>query len=527
MEKLQEIKKKHLSEEAKKNFEKFNKYGLNFEEEVNYSISSIMNIKGLKSLETDSINQFLIDVASSGLTMNPSLNYSYATLRKRNDKVVLVHEITYQGMISRMSMLSDVQDVYAHVVFENDDFVGDLGLNPNLVHRPRYFKGVRKKDRGNPIGVYAVVVFNNEYRKFDFLPAERIEEIMSDSEDYKEDKKNNTAYSPWSNHHWIEMWAKTAIKHIYKYLPKSHLGIDLESSKSISETITTDNKTQGFEMQESIPAKKVATKAIDTIEDAAKAAVGLRRPLTALETIEYYDRNGVLPPTTLTTLEKQSKPVEEDFIKKYMLSEEGVSDGTEKITQGANSIPFKALSSEELQQMYDDKDSKKKLEKYAIQLGIFQDIVDNFKGKRLSKKVVFEGIKKHLKGIVPNPLAYNPTDVVNATGTTDSSPTFIKNEKPITSENEAQIASDISLLKKSIRGEGAKPFSKIVLRIIDKMSEPKDGARTEFTTRTLFSLVNEFDAGDDLTIKLKGADIFTFLSEKSNEEIKKFLQSVQ
>jgi recombination protein RecT len=109
----------------------------------------------------------------------------------------------YKGLID-IAARSDI-DIESAVVFENDEFRLELGLNPVLVHVPNMTDG----ERGGVKGVYAIATFANGRKKFRFTPRAYLDKIK---------KSAASQNGPWST--WEEpMYEKTGIKQLCKTLP--------------------------------------------------------------------------------------------------------------------------------------------------------------------------------------------------------------------------------------------------------------------------------------------------------------------
>src|SRR5690625_399739 len=117
--------------------------------------------------------------------------------------------IGYKGMIDLARRSGHIQSIYAHAVYEKDDFEFELGLNPKLNHKP-FMDG----DRGDYIGSYAVAHFKDGGYQFEFMPKSEIDKRRNASPGGRSD------YSPWNNY-YEEMANKTVIRHMWKYLPIS------------------------------------------------------------------------------------------------------------------------------------------------------------------------------------------------------------------------------------------------------------------------------------------------------------------
>lgn len=115
--------------------------------------------------------------------------------------------IGYKGMIDLARRSGQIENIYAHAVYSNDEFDYELGLEPKLKHKP-YMGG----DRGEFIGVYAVAHFKGGGYQFEFMPKDEIE---------KRRKRSKAANNgPWVTD-YEEMAKKTVIRHMWKYLPIS------------------------------------------------------------------------------------------------------------------------------------------------------------------------------------------------------------------------------------------------------------------------------------------------------------------
>src|SRR5690625_5183525 len=117
--------------------------------------------------------------------------------------------IGYKGMIDLARRSGHIESIYAHAVYENDEFEYELGLNPTLKHVPTF-----DSDRGEFLGSYAVAHFKDGGYQMEFMPKAEIEKRRNASPGGK------SKYSPWNNY-YEEMANKTVIRHMWKYLPIS------------------------------------------------------------------------------------------------------------------------------------------------------------------------------------------------------------------------------------------------------------------------------------------------------------------
>lgn len=115
--------------------------------------------------------------------------------------------IGYRGMIDLARRSGQIQSINAYVVHEADEFEYELGLHPNIVHRPSPLG-----NRGPAVFVYAVAVLMGGGVQFEVMSRAEIEAVR------KQSKAVNAG--PWATH-WEEMARKTVVRKLFKYLPVS------------------------------------------------------------------------------------------------------------------------------------------------------------------------------------------------------------------------------------------------------------------------------------------------------------------
>lgn len=116
-------------------------------------------------------------------------------------------QLGYKGMIDLAYRSGEIEVIQAHVVYENDEFEYEFGLEPKLRHVPA------RSDRGDAVCVYAM--FKTKAGGFGF-------EVMSMDDCKKHAMKYSKAYnsasSPWKTS-FEEMCKKTVLKSCLKYAP--------------------------------------------------------------------------------------------------------------------------------------------------------------------------------------------------------------------------------------------------------------------------------------------------------------------
>lgn len=115
--------------------------------------------------------------------------------------------IGYRGMIDLARRSGQIVSINAYCVHKADEFEYELGLHPDIHHRPSPLA-----DRGPVTYVYAVAVLKGGGVQFEVMSRAEIEDVRAQS------KTGRTG--PWSSH-WDEMARKTVVRKLFKYLPVS------------------------------------------------------------------------------------------------------------------------------------------------------------------------------------------------------------------------------------------------------------------------------------------------------------------
>ena len=164
----------------------------------------------------------VLQCAQLGLEPGGALGHVYLIPRKGEIQLT----IGYQGMIELMERSKDLL-VIAHEVYSNDMFKMTLGTSEELIHEPDVFS-----DRGKMVGVYAIAKYKDGRFKSVFLNLKQIEEARKSS------SAGNSG--PW-NTHYEEMALKTAIRKLFKKVPKS---------QEIATVIEAEEKAERGETQD-------------------------------------------------------------------------------------------------------------------------------------------------------------------------------------------------------------------------------------------------------------------------------------
>jgi recombination protein RecT len=176
----------------------------------------------LKNCTPESLRTVFLNCAEWGLYPSAVTGECYVIPYK--DEATF--QLGYQGMIA-LAYRAGVKHIDAQIVYKNDLFEYEYGLNQSLKHVPDKFSS----DRGEPVGAYAVATLDSGIQKFEILSKEDILKHRAKSQSYKSGPK----YSPWNpdNDPQLIMWRKTLIKQLFKMLPKT---------PDINHALTADTK---------------------------------------------------------------------------------------------------------------------------------------------------------------------------------------------------------------------------------------------------------------------------------------------
>lgn len=171
----------------------------------------------------------LMSAAQLGLEPNTPTGQAYLIPYKNKGRLECQFQIGYKGYMDLVYRNPDIQTVQSQVVYENDTFEFEYGLEPKLVHKPA------QSNRGNMIAVYALWKSQNGGFGFEVMYKEDI-----DIHAQKYSQAFNSSYSPWKTS-YEEMAKKTVIKRCLKYAPiRSDFARAIAGDETIKSTIEVD-----------------------------------------------------------------------------------------------------------------------------------------------------------------------------------------------------------------------------------------------------------------------------------------------
>jgi recombination protein RecT len=179
----------------------------------------------------------MMSAAQLGLEPNTPLGQAYLIPYKNKGVDEVQFQIGYKGLIDLAYRSGEVALVQAHIVYENDTFECEFGLEPKLVHKPA------DSDRGNPIKVYAMFKTKNGGYGFEVMS---MDDVRRHAEKYS--KAYNYGSSPWQTN-FEEMAKKTVLKRVLKYAP---LKSDFVRGVVQDETIKTEISEDMYDVKNEI-----------------------------------------------------------------------------------------------------------------------------------------------------------------------------------------------------------------------------------------------------------------------------------
>lgn len=214
-----------------------------------------------------SVRMAMVNVASTGLTLNPANAYAY--LVPRDNAIML--DISYKGLIKIATDTGSVEWVRADLVYEADDFTYH-GPATMPQHKANPFKG-----RGAPIGVYCIAKTHGGDILTEVMDMAELEKIRGKSMSYIKHKSG-----PWVE--WFDQMAKKAIiKRASKTWPYT------DRMDKLTEAIELANKAEGDYDLEATAVRLVDEKQAANIRDALDAGnvnASALLPLYEVEAIE-------------------------------------------------------------------------------------------------------------------------------------------------------------------------------------------------------------------------------------------------
>lgn len=192
-------------------------------------LSAISTNPALADCTPKSFLGAMMSAAQLGLEPNTPLGQAYILPYRNHGTLEAQFQLGYKGMMDLAYRSGDVDVIQAHVVYKNDQFDYELGLEPKLKHVPA------QKDRGEPIFVYAVFRTKSGGYGFEVMS---MEDVRNHAQKYS--KSYGSSFSPWKTN-FEEMAKKTVLKACLKYAPmKSDFVKGIVQDSTIKTEISED-----------------------------------------------------------------------------------------------------------------------------------------------------------------------------------------------------------------------------------------------------------------------------------------------
>lgn len=198
--------------------------------EIGFAVQSVNSNTKLQQCTQVSIIKAVYNVALTGLSLNPIHKLAALVPKYINGEWSAVLFPQYQGLVKLLTDTGSVVNVNSFIVYEGDEFDVEYGSDPRIIHKPKF------KSK-NVQFVYAIAKLFDGTLQFEIMDLEQLNFVRSCSETWKayESGKLKPEHVIWIN--WeSEMYRKTVLKRLCKYLPKT------EHWNKINEAISIDNE---------------------------------------------------------------------------------------------------------------------------------------------------------------------------------------------------------------------------------------------------------------------------------------------
>lgn len=192
-------------------------------------LSAISTNPKLGSCTPSSFLGAMMSAAQLGLEPNTPLGQAYILPYQNKGVLEAQFQLGYKGLIDLAYRSGEVEVVQAHIVYENDHFECEFGLEPKLTHIPA------DSNRGNAVKVYAMFKTKSGGYGFEVMS---MDDVRTHAQKYS--KAYSSSFSPWATN-FEEMAKKTVLKKCLKYAPlKSDFVRGIVQDGSIKNDVAED-----------------------------------------------------------------------------------------------------------------------------------------------------------------------------------------------------------------------------------------------------------------------------------------------
>lgn len=201
--------------------------------ETSFAIQAVNSNAYLATATPQSVFKCIWNVAITGLSLNPVLKLAYITPRKVNGVLEALLMPSYQGMTKLITDTGSVKAVIAFVVYKNDVFEVEYGMDTKIIHKPKF----GHHENSDVTHAYAIATLADGSKQFEVMSIEEIHAIRERSDGYRAFKTGKANSAIWETD-FGEMAKKTVIKRLCKYLPKSVIN---EKWERVMNAVDIDN----------------------------------------------------------------------------------------------------------------------------------------------------------------------------------------------------------------------------------------------------------------------------------------------
>jgi len=179
------------------------------------AMSSITNNPDIGQCQTNTVISACQKAAQDGLILD-GREAALVSFNKKNGNQWEKHAQympMVNGILKKLRNSGQISTISAQVVYENDEFSYNPGT-AELNHNPDWFS-----ERGEPVGVYAIAELKDGGRQVEIMNKAQLDEVRKVSKSGSDRDTGEPAgiWKTWPQ----EMWKKTVLRRIAKYLPSS------------------------------------------------------------------------------------------------------------------------------------------------------------------------------------------------------------------------------------------------------------------------------------------------------------------
>ncbi len=227
------------------------------------AVTAVQNTPDLQECEVPSIISACQKAATDGLIID-GREAALVTFNKKIANNKWEKHAQYMpmvaGILKKARNSGQISAISAHVVYMNDQFDYELGIEPKLTHKP-----IIDGAPGELRCCYAIAKLKDGSTQFEVMTRTQIYKILEASKSGWDDKakKPKGIWLKWED----EMWRKTVLKRLCKYLPSSSDldGIIEYDNNEFGNTDINDKPETASEASSAAPPKKKATRAAAAI----------------------------------------------------------------------------------------------------------------------------------------------------------------------------------------------------------------------------------------------------------------------